>query len=253
MRRNLFIAATNLLAFLLAIPASPQTAHTGAQTTPQALMTTYDQAMQARDWPAALAAAQQLVDANATSANLYLLANAQLYATTGQSNTGALEASLATYDRALAAAQREKPPPGQPGQAQPDQAWKDGVSQIYVGKGNALLKLKRTAEAIDNYNRAAELSSTPGKAYFNVCAVTYNSGDLNGAVTACRKAAAVDPARADTWFILGSVLFMDAKPDAQGKFVISAECRQALEKYLQLASDGSHAGDTKAMLGAAQK
>ena len=257
MRRNLFVAATTFLAFLLATPASPQTARTGTQSTPQALKSTYDQAMQARDWPAALAAAQQLVDANATSANLLLLANAQFYATTGattgQSNTGALEASLATYDRALTAAHQEKPAPGQPDQAQPDQAWKDDVSKIYVGKGNALLKLKRTAEAIDNYNRAADLSSTPGKAYFNVCAVTYNSGDVNGAVTACRKAAAVDPARADTWFILGSVLFMDAKPDAQGKFVISAECRQALEKYIELAPDGSHAADTKQMLDAAAK
>ncbi len=26
--------------------------------------------------------------------------------------------------------------------------WKNGLSQIYIGKGNALLKLKRNAEAI---------------------------------------------------------------------------------------------------------
>ncbi len=206
MHRTLFAAAAALLAFLLAVPANPQTAQTGAQSTPQVLKASYDQAMQAKDWPAALAAAQQLVEANATSANLYLLANAQFYATTGLSDTGALEASLATYDRALAAAEQEKP-----AQGQPDQAWKDGIEQIYIGRGNVLLKLKRTAEAIDNYNRAAELSSTPGKAYFNICAVLYNTGDVNGAVTACRKAAAVDPTRADTWFVLGSVLFVDAK------------------------------------------
>jgi tetratricopeptide (TPR) repeat protein len=248
MYRTLFAAAAALLAFLLAVPANPQTAQTGAQSTPQVLKASYDQAMQAKDWPAALAAAQQLVEANATSANLYLLANAQFYATTGLSDTGALEASLATYDRALAAAEQEKP-----AQGQPDQAWKDGIEQIYIGRGNVLLKLKRTAEAIDNYNRAAELSSTPGKAYFNICAVLYNTGDVNGAVTACRKAAAVDPTRADTWFVLGSVLFVDAKPDAQGKFVISAECRQALEKYLELAPDGPHAADTKAMLDMAAK
>jgi tetratricopeptide (TPR) repeat protein len=245
MHRTVFVAAATLSVFLLAVPAGPQTR---AQSTPQALKATFDQAMQARNWTAALAAAQQLVNANATSANLLLLGNAQLYAATGPSDTGAMEASLATYDRALAAAQQEKPAPGQPDQAQPDQAWKDGVSMIYVGKGNILLKLKRTPEAIDNYNRAAELSSNPGKAYFNVCAVLYNTGDVNGAVTACRKAAAADATRADTWFILGSVLFVDAKPDAQGKFVISAECRQALEKYLELAPDGSHAADTKAML-----
>ena len=253
MHRTLFVAAASLLAFLPAIPASAQTAQTGAQSPPQALKATYDQAMQARDWPAALAAAQQLVEANATSANLLLLANAQLYATTGQNDTGPLEACLATYDRALAAAEQEKPAQGQPGQAQAEQAWKDGIEKIYIGRGNTLLKLKRTADAIDNYNRAAELSSTPGKAYFNVCAVLYNTGDVNGAVTACRKAAAVDPTRADTWFILGSVLFVDAKPDAQGKFVLSAECRQALEKYLELAPDGPHGDDVKAMLDMAAK
>jgi tetratricopeptide (TPR) repeat protein len=248
MRGPLFIAATALFAFLLAVPITPQTAPTGAQTTPQALKATYDQAMQAKDWPAALAAAQQLAGANATSANLLLLANAQLYATTGQSDTGPLEATLATYDRALAAAAREKPAEGQP-----DQEWKNGVAKIYVGRGNALLKLKRNAEAMDNYNRAAELDSNPGKAYFNVCAVAYNNGDTAGAVTACRKCVQADPTLTNAWFVLGSVLFADAKADASGKLVISAETRQALEKDLELAPDGPHTADVKAMLDMAAK
>jgi hypothetical protein len=53
--------------------------------------------------------------------------------------------------------------------------------------------------------------------------------------------------------VLGSFLFVDAKVDAQGKFVISAECRQALEKYLELAPDGPHAADVKAMLQMAEQ
>jgi tetratricopeptide (TPR) repeat protein len=263
MHRTLLMAALTLLAFPVAVPASLQSAQTGAQSTPQALKATYDQAMQARDWPAALAAAQQLVGGNATSANLLLLGNAQLYATTGTNDTGAMEAALATYDRALAAAQQEKPAPGQPdqaqpnqalpNQAQPDQAWKDGMAMIYTAKGNALLKLKRDTEAIDNYNHAAELSSTPGKAYFNVCATAYNTGDGNSAVTACRKSVQADPTLADAWFVLGSSLFAGASADASGKFVISTECRQALEKYLELAPNGSHAADTKQMLDFAAK
>lgn len=253
MRRTLFVAAVTLLAFLLAVPANPQTAPASPQSTPQTLKATYDQAMLAKDWPAAVAAAQQLVDANANSANLLLLANAQLYATTGQSDPGPMEASLATYDRALAAAEQEKPTPGQPDQAQPDQAWKDGIAKIYVARGNALLKLKRNAQAIDSYNHAAELSSTPGKAYFNVCATAYNTGDVNGAVTACRKCLQSDPANANAWFVLGSSLFTGASVDASGKYVISAETRQALEKYLELAPDGPHAADVKQMLDFAAK
>jgi tetratricopeptide (TPR) repeat protein len=235
-----FVAVATFLAFLLAVPGYPQT---GAQNSPQVLKASYDQAMIAKDWPAAVAAAQQLVDANATSANLLLLGNAQLYATTGKQDIGPEEETLATYDRALAAAQQERPAEGQP-----DQAWKDGVAKIYVGRGNALLKLKRTADAIDNYNRAAELSSTPGKAYFNICAVLYNTADMANGPAACRKAAAADPTNANAWFVLGSFLFANAPIDSNKKVAIPEEGLQALQRYLELAPDGPHAADVKAML-----
>ena len=245
MRRTLFVAATALLPFLLAVQVSPQAAQAGAQNTPQTLKATYDQAMLAKDWPAAVAAAQQLVGTNATSANLLLLANAQLYAAKA---TGEEEACLATYDRAFAAAQQEKS-----AQGQPDQAWNDGVAKIYIGRGNALLKLKRNADAIDNYNRAAELSSTPGKAYFNICAVLYNTGDTENGPAACRKAAAADPTNANAWFVLGSFLFANAPIDSNKMVAVTEEGSEALQKYLELAPDGPHAADVKAMLDMAPK
>ncbi len=258
MCRYLALSAIALAAFLLPVPVSTQAAQTGAQNTPQTLKSTYDQAMIAKDWPAAVAAAQQLVDGNATSANLLLLANAQLYATTGQSGTGPLEAALATYDRALAAVEKEKPAPEQSDKAQPDQdqalqAWKDSIAKIDIGKGNALLKLKRNPDAIDAYNRSAELSSNPGLAYFNICAVAYNIGDTADSAQACRKCVQADPTRANAWFILGSDLFADARIDANGKVSITEETRQALNKYLELAPDGPHAADVKAMLDMAGK
>jgi hypothetical protein len=36
--------------------------------------------------------------------------------------------------------------------------------------------------------------------------------------------------------------------DAKGSVDVTAEARQALEKYLELAPDGPHAADVKAML-----
>jgi cytochrome c-type biogenesis protein CcmH/NrfG len=78
--------------------------------------------------------------------------------------------------------------------------------------------------------------------------VFYNTGDVNGAVTACRQSVQADPSRPDAWFVLGSALFADAKIDATGKVAITAETRQALEKYLELAPDGPHAADVKSML-----
>jgi tetratricopeptide (TPR) repeat protein len=228
MRRCLALLA--VFSLLLAVRSGAQ-----APAAAQALTAAYNQAMQSKDWNTAIAAAQKLVDLSAASQNLRLLANAQLY-------SGASEQSLATYDRALATAQQEKPAPGQP-----DAAWRDNLAQIYTGKGNSLLKLHRNDEAIASYNQAAALAPNPGAAYFNICAVLYNNGDTTGSAAACRKSVQADPSRANAWFVLASDIFADA-PIANGKVVLSGEGRQALQKYLELAPGGPHAADVKAML-----
>jgi tetratricopeptide (TPR) repeat protein len=236
MRRFIPILAAALLLLLFVLPAAAQVSNSAGEQNPEALTILYNQAMQAKDWSRAVTTAQQLVAQKATSLNLKLLANAQLY-------SGSADAALATYDQALAAAENEKPAKGQP-----INEWKDGLSQIYIGKGNALLKLKRTAEAIEAYNQSAALASNTGLAYFNVCAVLYNIGKTQDSAAACRKCVQADPSRANAWFVLGSDLFADLPVTAQGKAQASPQTREALEKYLALAPDGPHAADVKAML-----
>ena len=51
----------------------------------------------------------------------------------------------------------------------------------------------------------------------------------------------------------GRYSFADAPIAAKGKIALSVEGRQALEKYLELAPDGPHASDVKAMLEMAVK
>ena len=236
MRRSIPTLAAVLLPLLFVMQATAQTSLVAGEQNTDVLTAQYNQAMQTKDWSRAVATAQQLVGLKATSLNLKLLANAQLY-------SGSADDALATYSRALAVAQQEKPAN--------DQAmgnWKDGLSQIYVGKGNALLKLHRTAEAIEAYNQSAEFAANAGLAYFNVCAVLYNIGNTHDSAAACRKSLQADPSRANAWFILGSVLFADAPFDKGGKVIASPEMREALEKYLTLAPGGPHAADVKAML-----
>jgi len=235
MRRSISILAAALFPLFMVVPAYPQASGATGGQSPDPLTAQYNKAMLAKDWAGAIAAAQQLVAQKATSVNLKLLGNAQLY-------SGAADAALATYEQALAAAEKEKPAEGQP-----ITEWKDGLAQIYIGKGNALLKLKRTAEAIVAYNKSAGLASNQGQAYFNVCAVLYNIGNTQDSAAACRKCVQADPSRANAWFVLGSDLFADA-PINNGKVVATAETREALEKYLALAPDGPHAADVKAML-----
>jgi tetratricopeptide (TPR) repeat protein len=236
MRRIILIFTAAMLPLLFVSPVVPQTSNSAGGQNPETLTADYNQAMQAKDWPRAVTLAQQLVAQKATSLNLKLLGNAQLY-------SGSSDVALATYDQALAAAEKEKPSGGQP-----MTAWKDGLSQIYIGKGNALLKLKRTDEAIVAYNQSAGLATNAGQAYFNVCAVLYNIGKTQESAAACRKCVQADPSRANAWFVLGSDLFADLPVTAQGKVQASPETREALEKYLALAPDGPHAADAKAML-----
>jgi tetratricopeptide (TPR) repeat protein len=244
MRRPLLLPALLLLA--LVVPANPQAP--AAQSTPETLTTAYNLAMQLRDWPAAEIAARKLLVLSGSSQNLCLLANAQINGGIALRDSAAIEAALDTYNQAIAAAQQQKP-----AQGQPDAGWKDNLAKIFIAKGNALLKLHRDAGAVEAYNHSAEFAANPGKAYFDVCATLYNSGDMHDAAAACRKSLQADSSGADAWFILGSVLFVDATADANGKFVISAEARRALEKYLLLAPNGPHAPDVKQMLDAAAK
>lgn len=199
------------------------------------LLADYSKATQAKDWPKAIELAHQLVRNAPVVGNYMLLARAQM-------NSGAMEESLATYDVALSTSSKAKP-----GSGKPLEEWKQSRSEIYLWKGNTLLKLKRTDEAIAVYNQAAELAADHGKAYFNICATLYNLGKTEEAPAECRKAADADPKRADAWFLLGSLLFADAKIN-NGKVALDEEGRGALNKYLELAPDGAHASDVKAML-----
>ena len=234
-RASSFLALTCLILFLdlRSISQSP--------ATPDALANQYMQSMQTKEYAGAVSAAQQLVALNPAARNLLLLADAQ-------SNTSALAEALATYNRAFAVTMKEKPQKGH------DPAiWIETLSRIWSGKGNVLLKLHRTDEAVAAYQRYAEYAANPALAYFNICEVLYKTGDTQNSQAACRKSLGVDPARADAWFILGAVDFVNSPFNAEGKPVISAESRQALNEYLDLAPNGQHADDAKAMLQMAAK
>jgi tetratricopeptide (TPR) repeat protein len=199
-------------------------------------LTTYNTAITEKNWAGAVAAAQQLVSQTPSSVNLRLLATAQLDARSAAD-------ALAAFERALAAAKTEQPT----GDVEAMTKWKDGLADIYVGEGNALLLLKRMPEAMAAYTNGAQYSSKPAVAYFNVCAVAYNNGDMDNAEAACRKSLQVDPTMANSWFVLGSVLFGNTPVDAKGNMTFSVETKQALAKYLELAPNGPHASDVKAM------
>lgn len=201
-----------------------------------ALIAQLNPALQARNWAVAEPLLIQLSTINPNRWDyLQSLGDAQL-------NQGKYEDAVATYSKAIPMAQNSSDPKADPVKA------KNAVGMMLTNEGNAYIKLKKNQEAIAAYNQAAALSPNPGTAYFNICAVQYNSGNMEGAAVACDKAIAADPNKADAYFIKGSSLYGNGKLDKDNKYVVPPGTTEALNKYLELAPDGPHAADVKAML-----
>jgi len=216
------------------------------------LITQVNAAAQAKDWLKTKELAEKLLAANARLAAAYpndpgfpgsepeycnLLGNAHL-------NLGEYEEAIAVYKKGIGLAQSL----GDGGKYSPE--LKQAMAVAFTSEGNACLKLRKDKEALACYGQAAQLDPHPATAWFNLCATRYNMGDMDGAVAAADKVIALDPTKADVYFIKGSALFGNGTVDASGKFVVSAEAMAALRKYLELAPNGVHAGDVKAMLDA---
>jgi tetratricopeptide (TPR) repeat protein len=159
-----------------------------------------------------------------------------------QFNQGKYDEALATYEKAITAAQNVVTPDADPAKT------KIAVSQMLTSEGNSYLKLHKNEEAVAAFSKAAEMSPNPGVAYFNLCATQYNMGHSEDALAACDKAIAADPNKADAYFIKGSVLIAESTTDAKGQLTAPAGTAEALKKYLELAPDGGHVQDVKQML-----
>jgi tetratricopeptide (TPR) repeat protein len=201
-------------------------------------------AMNAKNWEGAIPPLQQLTQSDPNRWQFFqALGNAQL-------NTGQYEPAIATYEKGIQVTQNvvsgnikdPKNPDTDPAKA------KIGMAQMLQNEGNAYLKLHKNPEAIAAFEKAASMDPNPGTAYFNICATQYNTGNMDGAEAACDKAIAADPNKADAYFIKGSAMFGKGKMDANNKWTVPPGTTEALNKYLQLAPDGPHANDVKAML-----
>jgi tetratricopeptide (TPR) repeat protein len=203
-----------------------------------ALINQYNAAQTAKNWQQAADTLKQMI---AAAPNRWEFQQAL---GNMQSNLGQYQEAVDTYEKVIPQAQNatKTDPKADPAKA------KAAVAQMLTSEGNAYLKLKKNPEAIAAFTKAAEMDPNPGNAYFNICATQYNAGNTEGALAACDKALAADPNKADAYFIKGSLMVGESKLDKEGKLQPPPGTSEALNKYLQLAPDGPHANDVKAML-----
>jgi tetratricopeptide (TPR) repeat protein len=242
-------------------------------TSMNVLIAQYNAAIAAKDWNGAITPLQAMIAAEPNRWD-YIQALGNMQANKGgveaaqasdqkskgdnegaersaQAATASYESAVQTYEKAIQIAQGyvSGATPRDPKEASTDPAKaKAGIAQMLSAEGNAYLRLKKNNEAVAAFTKAAELDPNPGVAYFNICATQYNVGNSEGALIACDKAIAADPNKADAYFIKGSLLIASSTADKDGKIKAVPGTAEALNKYLELAPDGSHANDVKQML-----
>src|SRR5262249_49135467 len=133
--------------------------------------------------------------------------------------------------------------PKQGGSAPDPAKAKAAIGPMLTGKGNALLKLGKNKEAVEAFTKAAAKDPNPAPAYCTLCATQYTPATPEAAPAAVDKAITADPARADAYFIKGSLMMGSSTMDKQGKLQAPSGTAEALNKYLELAPDGPHAND----------
>jgi tetratricopeptide (TPR) repeat protein len=210
-----------------------------------ALIAQYNAATTAKDWQGAIPPLQGMIAADPNRWE-YLQALG-----TAQMNVEDYDGAVQSYEKGIQIAQGyvsgatpkdPKNPNSDPAKA------KAGEGQMLASEGSAYLKLKKNPEAVAAFTKAAEMDPNPGTAFFNLCATQYNTGNTAGALVACDKAIAADATKADAYFIKGSLMVGQGKLDANNKYVVPPGTAETLNKYLELAPDGGHAADVKAML-----
>ena len=124
-----------------------------------------------------------------------------------------------------------------------------GDAGIHNNYGLVLAKMKTFDEATAELEKATALDPAGGGKYmFNLGAVYINTGQIEPAMAAFKKATELDPKYAPAWFQYCSALSskMTLKPD--GTPVPPEGMKEACEKYLELEPNGPNAEGARGLL-----
>jgi tetratricopeptide (TPR) repeat protein len=203
-----------------------------------ALISQAKAALDAKNYEAAVAPLTQLTEQDPSDYEFPMfLGNAQY-------NLGRYDEAVASFEKAIQLAQNTQPD-SKKAYSDPTKI-KTALGQMLTNQGNAYLKLKKDAEAKAAFKKASQYAG-PAAAY-NLCVVNYNAGNADEGIPACEEATKVDPNNANAYFLKGSLMMQKSTQGKDGKVEAPAGTAEALNKYLELAPDGPHANDAKAMI-----
>jgi len=130
-------------------------------------------------------------------------------------------------------------------------------SNYHFGLGSTYADAGKSTEALAECAKDAQMNPVEGaRCYFNIGAVANNTGKMDEAAEAFKKATEADPKNEDAYFLEGQALMGKATVGSDGKIVPAPGTVEALQTYLQLDAEnvkagkpqGQHVADAQAML-----
>lgn len=202
-----------------------------------ALITQAEAARRSQNWPEAEKLLQQVLneDPNTTRWELYRVLGDCF------SRDNKTDDAVKTWQKGIEVAQAvaggTAPPDLRNPSPDPARA-KAGAAQMLSAIGNVYAKQGKTDDAMAAFRKSAESDPNPAVAWYNLCAIQYNSGKYEDAAASCDKSIAANPAKAEAWYFKGASLKNAGKPGAV----------EAINKYLELEPSGPYAAAAKSLL-----
>jgi tetratricopeptide (TPR) repeat protein len=191
------------------------------------------EAAMAKNWDVAIEQFNKAAELDATQhvifANLGDAYGNLVKTKTGAEQEDALNKGIAAYQKAI--------------ELKPDDAAYHNNFALLLANG------KKFDEAKAELTKAAQLDPTnAGRYFFNLGAVLVNTGNLEPAGEAFKRAIEADPNYADAHYQYGIYLLSKASTTADGKVVPVPGTAESFQKYLELRPDGPFAQSAKDML-----
>jgi tetratricopeptide (TPR) repeat protein len=120
------------------------------------------------------------------------------------------------------------------------------ASNYHFGLGSTYADAGKSTEALAECAKDAQMNPSEGaRCYFNIGAVANNTGKMDDAADAFKKATEADPKNEDAYFLEGQALMGKATVGSDGKIVPAPGTVEALQTYLQLDAENVKAGKPK--------
>ena len=126
------------------------------------------------------------------------------------------------------------------------------IAGAHAALGEAYARNNKATDAAAEYDEAAKIN--PPKAgfyYSNETVIYFNTGNADAQAAAADKAISADPKNPLPYYLKGQALAGKITVDPKsGAYIVPPGCKEAYNKYLELAPTGQYAPDVKALLAA---